>query len=109
MRGGEIICNTAPKFSLNDYKIVLLTNGKILKHHIFRSQFTDNCKITIENLFQNFKQVQYYNSVSNLSDHLVPLITIVPLNYSLVFGWSVLGISTVGLTVLTALILFKNA
>ena len=100
--------------SLKDFTIVA-DSRKTLMVHPYRAQFTDNCKISINNMFQEHTARRYsqgcIQKVKRIRpSYVVPVASIqISINTTALIGWTVFGVGLIGFTTLGVLYLTQRA
>ena len=97
--------------SWKDFTIVV-DSIKTPMFHPYRSQFTDNCKITINNIFQEHTARRYLQG----SAQKIKTVALAPIasasikeNTIALIGWTCLGVGLISFTILGSLYLFQRA
>ena len=99
---------------LKDFTIVV-DSIKTPMVHPYRAQFTDNCKITINNMFQEHTARRYLQGSAQkiktiAPTYLVPIASAsTKVNTTALIGWTCFGVGLIGFITFGALYLFQRA
>jgi hypothetical protein len=106
-RGGEHILNP----SLKDFTIVV-DSIKTPMVHPYRAQLTDNCKITINNMFQEHTARRYLQGSAQKIKTVAPTylapIASTQIKTTSLIGWTFFGVGLISFTTFGALYLFQR-
>ena len=100
--------------SLKDFTIVV-DSIKTPMVHPYRAQFTDNCKITINNMFQEHTARRYLQGSSQkiktvAPTYLAPIASAsTKVNTTALISWTCFGVGLIGFITFGALYLFQRA
>jgi len=100
--------------SLKDFlTIVDSIKTPVLEVHPYRAKFTANCKISINNMFQDHTARRYIQGSAQkiktiAPTYLVPICS-TQINTTALIGWTFFGVGLIGFTTLGALYLFQRA
>jgi len=100
--------------SLKDSTIVV-DSIKTPMVHPYRAQFTDNCKITINNMFQEHTARRYLQGCTQKVKRIRPSYvapiasTQISINTTALIGWTCLGVGIISFTILGVLYLSRRA
>ena len=73
-----------------------------------RAQFTANCKISIDKMFQEHTARRYLQGSTQKLKYLAPIAS-TQINTTALIGWTVFGVGLIGFTTLGVLYLFQRA
>jgi len=110
--GSYNIAKSISSSSLKEFAIVV-DSVKTPMVHPYRAQFTANCKITINNMFQEHTARRYLQGSAQkiktvAPTYLVPIAS-TQINTTALIGWTCLGVGIISFTVLGSLYLFQRA
>lgn len=98
--------------SLKDFTIVV-DSIKTPMVHPYRAQFTDNCKITINNMFQEHTARRYLQSstqkLKNIGPTYLAPIASTQIKTTALICWTCFGVGLIGFITFGALYLFQRA
>ena len=100
--------------SLKDFTIMADSiKTPVLEVHPYRAQFTANCKISINNMFQDHTTHRYLQGSAQKIKTVAPTylapIASTQINTTALIGWTCFGVGLIGFTTLGALYLFQRA
>lgn len=100
--------------SLKDFIITVDSiKTPVLEVHPYRAEFTANCKISINNMFQDHTTHRYLQGSTQkiktvAPTYLSPIVS-TQINNTALIGWTCFGVGLIGFTTLGALYLFQRA
>lgn len=105
IRGGQILGSKVNKTVLDSVKT------PVFEIHPYRTQFTYNSKIIIDNIFQEHTAPRYLQgSVDKIvrPTYLVPIAS-TQIKTTILIGWTCFGVGLISFTTFAALYLFQRA
>ena len=110
--GNYNITKSISSYSLKDFAIIVdSVKTPVLEIHPYRTQFTYNSKMIIDNMFQEHTARRYLQeSVDKIvrPTYLVPIAS-TQIKTTALIGWTCFGVGLIGFTTLGALYLFQRA
>jgi hypothetical protein len=100
--------------SLKDFRITVDSiKTPVLEVHPYRAQFTAQCKISINNMFQEHTARRYLQGsaqkIKTVGPTYLAPIASNQINTTALIGWTCFGVVLIGFTTLGALYLFQRA
>jgi hypothetical protein len=113
-RGGATHQITKLNFSSKDYVIIVdSVKTPVLDIHPYGTQFTENSKIIIDNMFQEQTACRYLQGSAQKIKTMPPTCLIpiasTQINTTALIGWTFFGIGLIGFVTLGALYVFQRA
>lgn len=109
--GSHHITKLISSSSLKEFAIVVdSVQTPVLDIHPYRTKFTYNSKIIIDNMFQEHTASRYLQGATQkvTPTYLIPMAS-TKVNTTAIVGWSCFGVGIIGLTILGSLYLFQRA
>ena len=114
--GGYNIAKSISSSSLKEFAIIVdSVKTPVLDIHSYRTEFTYNSKMIIDNMFQEHKIRRYLQGSAQkiktvAPTYLAPIAAAsIKVNTTALIGWTCLGVGLIGFTILGSLYLFQRA
>ena len=114
--GSYNIAKSISSSSLKEFAIIVdSVKTPVLDIHPYRTEFTNNSKMIIDNMFQEHTARRYLQGSAQkiktvAPNYLAPMAAAsTTVNTTAVIGWTCLGVGLIGFTILGSLYLFQRA